>query len=226
MPLSEDDIAVLSHMLSEERLNNLVLLTGSRKMAIELHQETLHVGASLMTVIAAVEIALRNTVCNNLTRHFGVPNWLLQPPVPFQWRGPEQKKVAMALDSARRAEYSKLNQSQKHGLDNMAYPKGRPPGRSHLDRAKDRRKQIHVSHDKVVSELTLYFWKRLYGPEYDQTLWRETLKRTFPYKKLARADIATKLEHIYQARNRIAHHEPVLHKRFYDTMNSIDLGLT
>jgi hypothetical protein len=193
-------------MLSEKRLRALISLTGSPEAAVKLHQETLHVGAALMTVIATVEIALRNTVCNNLNSHFVVSNWLLQPPIPFQWRGPEQKKVTMALNSARRTEYSKLSQAQKHDLDLLAYPKGRLPGRSHLQRAKDRCKHIPVSHGKVIAELTLYFWKRLYGPEYDQTLWRQSLKKTFPYKKLKRPDIAIRLEHIYQARNRLAHH--------------------
>lgn len=127
----------------------------------------------------------------------------------------------MAHDSARRAEYSKLTQAQKHALDALAYPNGRPPNKSHLDRSRDRRKQIVVSDGKIIAELTLYFWKRLYGPEYDQSLWRTSLKRTFPFKKLSRAEVAIQLEQIYQARNRLAHHEPVLHKRFTDTMQAI-----
>jgi hypothetical protein len=222
MTIEAADVADVTRMLSAERLRALTALTGSAQIAIELHQETLRVGASLMTVIATVEIALRNSVCENLTQHFAVPNWLRQPPVPFQWRAPELKKVAMAHDSARRAEYSKLTQAQKHALDALAYPSGRPSARSHLDRAKDRRKHIAVSDGKIIAELTLYFWKRLYGPDYDQSLWRTSLKRTFPYKKLSRADVAIQLEHIYQVRNRLAHHEPVLHRRFVDTMRAIE----
>jgi hypothetical protein len=34
--------------------------------------------------------------------------------------------------------------------------------------------------------------------------------------------VADRLEHIYQARNRLAHHEPVLHKRFRDTISAIE----
>jgi hypothetical protein len=222
MTINIGDVPDITRMLSIERLRALTILTGSAQAAIELHQETLRVGASLMTVIATIEIALRNSVCENLTQHFGVSNWLRQPPVPFQWRKPELNKVVMAHDSARRAEYSKLTQAQKHALDTLAYPNGRPPNKSHLDRSKDRRKQIVVSDGKIIAELTLYFWKRLYGPEYDQSLWRTSLKRTFPYKKLSRADVAIQLEQIYQARNRLAHHEPVLHKRFTDAMQAIE----
>jgi len=209
-------------LLSAERLKALANLTGSDSAAIELHQETLRLGSALMHVTATVEIALRNAVCDNLSQHFGVPNWLTQTPVSFQWREPERKKVEQALDSARRAEYSKLSQAEKAALDVLAYPEGRPPNTSHLKRSKDRRKRIVVTEGKVIAELTLYFWKRLYGPEYDQTLWRTTLKRTFPDKTIKRAEIAAQLEHVYQTRNRLAHHEPVLHKRLEDTVRAIE----
>lgn len=222
MTILAGDVAALTLMLSPERLRALTLLTGSAQTAIELHQETLQLGASLMNVTATIEIAIRNSVCENLSQHFGVPNWLLQPPVSFQWREPERRKITGALDSARRAEYSKLTQSEKAALDALAYPKGRPPNTSHLKRAQDRRKRIVVSEGKVIAELTLYFWKRSYSHEYEQTLWRTSLKRTFPYKKITRAVVATYLEQIYQSRNRLAHHESVLHKRFADTMRAIE----
>jgi len=221
MKIPDTDVPRLIDALSRERLRALMDLTGSEAVAIELHQATLRLGADLMKIIATVEISLRNTISANLAHHFGVANWLQQPPVAFRWREPELKKITSALDSAKRAEYSKLNQAGKAQLEAIAYPLGRPPHTSHLKRAKDRRKHIAVSDGKVIAELTLYFWKRLYGPEYEQTLWRTTLKRTFPDKKLSRAAIATQLEIIYQSRNRLAHHEPVLHKRFGDTMKAI-----
>lgn len=221
MQFTDDEIANVVKLLSAERLRALTELTGSAQSAIELHQETLALGAKLMTVVATVEISLRNSVCENLTHHFGVDTWLLQPPVTFQWKEPERKKAILAQDSAQRAAYSKLSQAEKGALDALAYPNGRPPNTSHAKRAKDRRKRITVSTGRVVAELTLYFWKRLYGPEYEQTLWRPTLKKTFPNKHVKRAEVAINLENIYQSRNRLAHHEPVLHKRFDDTVLSI-----
>jgi len=222
MPIQAHDVAALALLISPERLGSLTQLTGSTQAAIELHQETLKLGATMMNITATVEIALRNAVSENLSQYFAVPNWLFQPPVPFQWRAPDQKNITKALDCARRAEYAKLTQAQKAMLDTLAYPSGRPPGVSHLRRAKDRRRHISVTEGKVIAELTLYFWKRLYGPEYEQSLWRTSLKRTFPDKSLSRATVATFLEQIYQSRNRLAHHEPVLHKRFADTMRSIE----
>lgn len=222
MAIDPQDAAALTLLISPERLGKLTQLTGSAEAAIELHQETLKLGATLMHVTATVEIALRNTVCENLSHHFAVPNWLFQPPVPFQWKAIEQGNITKALDSARRAEYAKLSQAQKAALDALAYPHGRPPGLAHLKRAKDRRRHIPVTDGKVIAELTFYFWKRLYGPDYEQSLWRTTLKRTFPDKALSRATVADTLEQIYQSRNRLAHHEPVLHKRFTDAMTAIE----
>lgn len=219
---TDAEIFDLVRLLSAERLKALTELTGSAQTAIELHQATLALGARLMSVVATIEISLRNAVCENLSQHFGVDSWLLQPPVPFQWKEPEKKKAIQAQDSAQRAEYAKLSQADKGALDLLAYPNGRPPNTSHAKRSKDRRKRIPVSTGKVVAELTLYFWKRLYGPDYEQTLWRPALKKTFPNKKIKRADVATNLEQIYQARNRLAHHEPVLHRRFADTIAAIE----
>lgn len=211
----------LVEALSRERLQTLIDLTASETESILLHQQALQLGTDLMKVVATVEIAIRNAVVANLSHHFGVENWLQQPPVAFVWKDIERSKISQAVDSARRAAYSKLGQADKGALDALAYPEGRPPNTSHLKRAKDRRKHIIVSEGKVIAELTLYFWKKLYGSEYDHSLWRATLKRTFPEKSVKRAEVASNLEIIYQVRNRLAHHEPVLHKRFSDVIQAI-----
>lgn len=117
--------------------------------------------------------------------------------------------------------YKKLSQNDKASLDRRAFPNGRPDNLSHRERVASRQKQISVSNGSVVAELNLSFWKRLYAADYDQTLWRTTLKRTFPNKALKRPHIADQLEIIYQSRNRLAHHEPVLHKRYNDTISAI-----
>lgn len=222
MKYTEDDLLVLQKFISEERLSNLVSLTGDISQSIELHQDTLRLGSLLITVVATIEISLRNAVCDNLTAHFGVANWLSQPPIILQWRETELSKLKLAADSAKRGEYAKLSQSEKGKLDGLAYPKGVPANNSHLKRSKDRRRMLKISEGKITAELTLYFWKRLYGPDYEQSLWRTTLKRTFPFKKVHRAEVAVQLERIYQARNRLAHHEPVLHRRYFETIDAIN----
>ena len=220
--LDPADVAAVTVLLSPERLSALTALTGSAATAIELHQETLTVSAGLMNVIASIEIALRNAVSENLAAFFGSPRWLTHPPAPFQWRTIENDIAKRALSSAQRAEYAKMTQAEKGALDALAFPNGRPANTSHLKRAQMRYRQIPVSEGKIIAETTFYLWKRLYSGEYDQTLWRTTLKRTFPNRTLKRPRIAEQLEHIYQARNRLAHHEPVLHKRFRDAVAAIE----
>lgn len=221
MAILDSDLEPLTALLSPERIGRLTQLTGNSRTAIELHQETLSVGASLMPIIATVEIAIRNSVCNNLNQYFGTPDWLVSPPAPFKWKSQDANKCSKAREKAQRAEYEKLNHRQKSALDTLAYPNGRPANETHTDRTKKRQKCIHVSDGKIIAEITLHFWKRLYGPDYEHSLWRPTLKKTFPHKSVKRAEAALHLENIYQARNRLAHHEPVLHDRFSETIASI-----
>lgn len=221
MPIEDADLAEITKLLSPERLGKLHELTGNSRAAIELHQKTLRLGADLMNIIAVIEIALRNSICDNLGQHFGQAGWLLAPPAPFQWKDSEENKITQALDSARRAEYSKLTQADKHALDAHAFPNGRPANLPHTRRSKLRRAHIQVTDGKVIAELTFYIWKRLCGPDYEHTLWRPTLKKVFPNKRVKRSDVADNLEIVYQSRNRLAHHEPVLYSRFADTIAAI-----
>ncbi|MEP4921957.1 MAG: hypothetical protein ABJV27_19590 [Roseibium sp.] len=225
MNLDDDDTNLIKAMLSDERLAPLVAMTGDVRAAIELHQDILKLGTLLMPVTATVEIALRNMVCDCLSAHFGASDWLLRPPAPFQWRRVENDKIGQALSSARRAEYAKKSQAEKHALDSLAFPTGRPANLTHSQRAKRRQSQIVVSDGKVVAELTMYFWKKMYSGDYEETLWKPALKRTFPNKSLRRSDVSPRLETIYQTRNRLAHHEPVYGWRMSEVLTAIDFVL-
>lgn len=221
MPIEDADIAELTKLLSPERLGRLYRLTGNSRAAIEFHQKTLSLGADLMAIIAVIEIALRNSICENLGQHFGQPGWLLNPSLSFHWKESERAKIEQALDSARRAEYSKLSQIDKHALDGPAFPNGRPAHLPHTRRSKLRRAHIQVTDGKIIAELSFYIWKRLCSPDYEHTLWKPTLKRVFPNKRVKRADVADNLEILYQVRNRLAHHEPVLHNRFVEATTAV-----
>lgn len=221
MPIEDADLAEITKLLSPERLGKLHELTGNSRAAIEFHQKTLRLGADLMNIIAVIEIAMRNSICDNLGQYFGKAGWLLDPPAPFKWKDSEEGKITQALDSACRAEYSKLSQADKHALDAQAFPKGRPANLPHTRRSKLRRAYLPVTDGKIIAELTFYIWKRLCGPDYEHTLWRPTLKKVFPNKRVKRSDVADNLEIVYQSRNRLAHHEPVLHNRFSDTIAAI-----
>jgi hypothetical protein len=79
---------------------------------------------------------------------------------------------------------------------------------------------------RIVAELSFGFWTALVGRKYEKRLWVPHIHRAFPNalrhvdaearprKKpamLGRGDIAMRLEGVRQLRNRIAHHEPILH---------------
>jgi hypothetical protein len=212
--LSDEELAAVSMLLSSERLSTFERLAGSNRGAIALHQEMLRLAGSLMTVTAVVEIALRNAVCDQLADHFGIDDWLRNPPAPFQWDEELRGKVREAEQSARRAAYAKLSQEQKRQLDRQTFRGGvAPPHLPHEQVSKARQNSIQVPMGQVVAQMTMYFWKRLFSADYEHTLWKPALKRVFPDKSVSRAIAAGHLEAIYQTRNRIAHHEPVYGRR-------------
>lgn len=66
---------------------------------------------------------------------------------------------------------------------------------------------------RIVSTLTFSFWTSMLSPEYE-TLWQTTLHRIARRedgKGLRRKDLSSPMTPIRVLRNRIAHHEPILH---------------
>jgi hypothetical protein len=88
-----------------------------------------------------------------------------------------------------------------------------PYERRAIQRAKgqlySRKKQITPG--RIIAELTLGFWCGLTGKPYSTTLWIPHLYKAFPNKRLGRKDAYKRLNNIRELRNRIAHHECILH---------------
>lgn len=66
---------------------------------------------------------------------------------------------------------------------------------------------------RIVAALTFSFWTSMFSPVYED-LWQTTLHRIARRedgKGLRRKDLSTPLKPIRVLRNRIAHHEPILH---------------
>lgn len=220
--LLDDDVKAIAFYLSSERLANFHAIAGSDRDAIHLHQRVLAVGAALAPIVAIIEIAIRNAVCENLRTSFGAPDWLRNPPVPFVWGKEQAKGIGRAVDHAQRAAYAKLSNVEKKSLDIQAYPAGVPSGLGHEKRVKARQGAISVGNGQVIAQLSLYFWKRLFSKDYENTLWKRSLKSIFPNKTLDRTDVSDALEIIYQARNRIAHHEPIFDLRLAELLGAIE----
>lgn len=220
--LSDDELAQVARWLSSERLATFLRIAGTERDAFDLHQQMLAVGGAFMPVLGLIEIALRNAASERLRRLFESPDWLNNPPAPFVWRGEERQSLTKAVRQGQRAEYAKLTNAQKKALDAVAYPGGIPEDVDHEARARARQRAITITQGQQIAQLTVLFWKRLFSSDYEATLWARSLKRIFPNKTLSRADVARELEHIYQARNRIAHHEPLYGVRLTNTLAAID----
>ncbi len=212
----------IAALISSERLGKFLAITGTERDALTLHLRAMQTAAALMPVTGLIEIALRNAACERLRVHFNVPDWLSNPPRPFRWKGSEANNIKKGIGQAQKAAYAKKGQADKRALDVIAYPNGIPAGISHERRSKARQKVLQITAGDLISQLTMFFWKRLFSSDYEATLWKPSLKKLFPNKTLDRSEIAGHLEVIYVARNRIAHHEPVMGQRLQDTLGSID----
>ncbi len=83
---------------------------------------------------------------------------------------------------------------------------------------------------KVVAELSLIFWERMFTKRHDARIWDRHIKALFINASPAlsvpklRASIYEDLRRIRVLRNRIAHHEPIFSRDLaadYDTINTL-----
>lgn len=90
-----------------------------------------------------------------------------------------------------------------------------------IDKAKETLK-TNITPDRVVAELSLGFWVNLLN-RHMEDLWRKCLHKAFIESeyKLIRKDAHAELERLRILRNRIAHHEPIIHKPYTDNYNKI-----
>lgn len=213
----------LIDFISNERLHTFKEYTDCPNKAVVLHNHTLQLGASLMSLIALFELSLRNGTNYQLTRDFGDSSWLLGENQSVPLKNFEKNAVSMATRQAKKSAYAKLSYREKGFLDAFAFPGGKPSNITHKQEVKARQELFVVSHGQIISQTTFGFWKRLYSSEYDAILWKPSLKKVFPNKNLKRSDITKALETVYATRNRVAHHEPVYGQRLVDAVDALEL---
>ena len=175
------ELDALEAALSRERLRTyLDAAGGDRERALRLHAWNTAVSAALYGPLQGLEIALRNAMHRRLADIYG-PAWYDDPDA--------------GLD--------------KGALDRVAGV------RSRLTRA-GRRDDAPL----MVAALPFGFWVSLTGPggrlptgpkaDYERTLWRPALRRTFPHRATrTRRRAHGPLNGLRILRNRIAHHEPI-----------------
>ena len=208
--------------VSEARLRPYLELCTNEEDAMRLHGESMLMGSALLSVVALVEIALRNRVHGQIGSDFGEEQWLTRMPNSVPLQKSEQNLRLKAIKQAKQDRYSKLNNREKQQLENLAYPEGLPEGIKPQTRSKKRQEMISVNEGEVVAHTTIFFWKRFFAPEYEPTLWKRSVKRVFPNKKLNRSDVSSHVETLYRARNRLAHHEPMYGDRLENAIRSLE----
>ena len=70
-----------------------------------------------------------------------------------------------------------------------------------------------VTPGRVVAELPFRFWVALFANPYDTTIWRTDLHRIFTPRVKQRRGLHDTLDRLRTLRNRIAHHEPIFHRK-------------
>lgn len=208
-------------LVSAARLGTFQALTKGDAKALELHNQTLLVGSSLMSMIALIELSLRNLIDQQISSDFAQPDWLINPNPSVQLHDQERKAIALATQHARKANYSKLSQAEKRAIDSKIYPHGIPPNIKHETLSRKRWEALPVTQGQVVAQTTIFLWKRLFSSDYEKTLWKRSLRKLFPNKTIARSDVSVHLEALYAARNRVAHHEPVYGQRLEEAFHAV-----
>lgn len=82
-----------------------------------------------------------------------------------------------------------------------------------LDRARDNliKRNKAISPGGIVSELTFGFWTKLTSARYEKLLWVPYIHKAFPVITTNRKGLNTRLHRLLELRNRIAHHERIVH---------------
>lgn len=173
--------------LSTERLGRYLGATkGDLKAAVELYELNLRLSQTLFGVLHGYEVALRNSMHDQLTRHFGQTNWYDKAPL-----NPWHRK--------------QIDEAEEKCKPKVSYPSTSTSGvrTTPLPMAP-------VTPGQIIAAVSLAFWTGLTAPRYEQDLWTPCLRKAFPNIKANRVSTHRNLQDLQDLRNRIAHHERVL----------------
>jgi hypothetical protein len=80
-----------------------------------------------------------------------------------------------------------------------------------------------ITTPRIVAGLSFDFWAMMLTSKFDRPVWQTRLHRIFPHlpKDVPRRALATRIIRLKEFRNRIAHHEPILHVNHSDVQKDI-----
>ena len=103
--------------------------------------------------------------------------------------------------------------TQVHGTPWFENAPLRASERDAVEKARQSLRREHKPHNpgRIVAEVNFGFWVALFAKKYDATLWRTVLHGLFGRER-TRGRLHDQLDRLRTLRNRIAHHEPILHR--------------
>ena len=179
---------VVARRLTRDRLASYLHATGgSVAAAIDLYDWNTLAGAALHEDLGRLEVLFRNAMDEALIRHGSAKGW--RNPWYRQghlFQGRQSSRTRDDISDARRRATRR--------------------GRAEL-------------HGKVIAELGFGFWRYLCSSQYLTSLWVPALASAFARHpspndpQRIRADVEDRVQRLHFLRNRIAHHEPIHHRR-------------
>lgn len=164
------------------------------EITLQLYAWNTALSATFYEPLQAFEIALRNAVDKSLTNHFGA-----------KWH---QRDSGIEFNETTRA------------IIKEAHTEAHKARKKKLRKNKNMPQKTKIV-TNITAHLSLGFWVKLFGPKYNDSLWRPALYKAFPHKRLGRGEAHQRLLDINTFRNRIAHHEPILHRNLETDMADI-----
>ncbi len=178
------DGAWLEQWLSEPRFARYLAESGGdRRLALELYEWNLRLGAALMRDVAHLEVALRNcydqTMCQ---RWHGDDHWLFDQASP----------IVAPLWRTRRGQRIDLNARSRRTIREAVLRRGEDSPTS----------------GEIIAELSFGFWRHCTDAAHEKVLWVPYLHAAWP-RKTSRTSVERSLTAVNMARNRASHHEPL-----------------
>lgn len=191
---SDEMLDALEASISPERMTTYIRETGGdREHAFRLYTWNTAISAAFYGPLQGLEVTLRNAMQRQLAATYGA-HWYDNQACGFDHG--TLKRIEDAKSSLGRGGYA-------------------------------------VDTPHIVAELPFGFWVALLGrggiaraPEigrknYEMTLWRPALYKSFPHSQRNRATTHRPLDFLRTFRNRIAHHEPIFNRHLEQDYRSI-----
>ncbi len=108
-------------------------------------------------------------------------------------------------------QFARFVREEANGIPWFLLPPFISAQETEIEKVRIRLKALHrETRDQIVAGLTFGFWSGWLGAKHEE-LWRQTLHHAFPHGSGLRKDVSVLVEQIRKFRNRVAHHDSLLH---------------